>query len=76
MICCPICFRSAELHSANRYRCRAADCKHSFPLEAAIFRDATDTPKPHKRQPRKRTHSGSGVIAGRIVIGRGTRWWV
>lgn len=76
MICCPHCLRSAEPHSTNRYRCRGADCKHQFPLEAAVFRDAADAPTPHKSKPRRRTQSGSGHIAGRITIGRGTRWWV
>ena len=76
MICCPLCHRSAEVHSANRYRCRGADCKHQFPIERAVYRDATATHGMDKTRPKQRTQSGSGHLAGRITIGRGTRWWV
>lgn len=63
---------------------RLTDVKSSAPVYGATGikvvtrkrqRIGNCVPPPHYTgKPRKRTHSGSGVIAGKIEIGRGYKW--
>ena len=77
MICCPECLGAANKPRVGRNRCRCRLCGYSFELEDAIHREPLPARGPVKRiEPKPRTKSGSGHIAGRIVIGRGTRWYV
>ena len=77
MICCPKCGGSAAKPRVGRNYCRCRLCGLSFLLEDAIHREPLPARGPTKAiQPKPRTKSGSGVIAGRIVIGRGMRWYI
>ena len=55
-----------------RFR-RLAQVMHCKTCGGTCFpHEATEAARIH---PKQRTQSGSGVIAGRIVVGRGSKWW-
>lgn len=76
VVSCPECHSYSQTKNGKIYRCCL--CGLQFPLEKAFLRNrnpnlgALGRKMKHIRARKKA--SGSGVVAGRIEIGAGSRW--